>query len=68
MGGMKRVRAAWRARPYERMADELEAMANEVEAWAVDDTTAEQGARLGALAASLRAAAQDLVETLGSES
>ena len=61
MGGVKRVRAAWRARPYERMT-------NEVEAWAVDDTTSEQGARLGALAASLRAAAQDLVETLGCES
>jgi hypothetical protein len=67
-GAGKGVRAMWRLRPFERMADELEAMANELEEWATDDTTAEQCARLGALAATLHAAAQDLVETLGSES
>jgi hypothetical protein len=56
---------AWSARPYERMSEELQAMAFELDAWAVDDTTAEQCARLRQIADSLRASAQEIVETLG---
>ena len=63
--------SAWltssRPRPTRSRLDEAASILTQG-AWAVGDTTAEQGARLEALAASLRAAAQDLVETLGSES
>jgi hypothetical protein len=61
----KKARPAWKARPFERMADELDAMANELEAWAADDTTPEQSTRLAQIAARLRAASQDVLETLG---
>ncbi len=63
MGWNKRS-SGW-LRPYEPMAGELEAMALELEDRAIDDVTAEQCARLRQVAPTLRAAARDILESLG---
>jgi hypothetical protein len=65
MGSRTIGRPVWSLRPFERVADDLEATARELEGWALDNTTPEQSVRLREVATTLRAAAQDVVESLG---